>query len=85
MNRKVGPFVELGFSWVPAIDSEVPEVVFNPCGHLSSRSAAEFWSQMALPNNAPPNALYRPMCPYCAKPLCRRAGERPFCKIIFQT
>lgn len=85
MCRKTGPFVELGFSWVPAIDSDIPEVVFNPCGHMASTTAAERWSKIQLPNNAPPDAVYRAACPCCAKPLSRKIGENPFNKIIFQT
>ncbi|CAN0515899.1 unnamed protein product [Laminaria digitata] len=36
-----------------------------------------------MPNNAPPDAVYRPICPYCAKPLLCKNGERPYHKMIF--
>ena len=53
------------------------------------------WSQLALPDNAPPNARYRPICPFCAKPLktpssgastagAENSSERPFNRILFQ-
>ncbi|CAB1118366.1 unnamed protein product [Ectocarpus sp. CCAP 1310/34] len=44
---------------------------------------AERWSRLAMPNNAPPDAVYRPICPYCAKPLQCKDGERPYSKMIF--
>ncbi|CAM9525230.1 unnamed protein product, partial [Ectocarpus sp. 13 AM-2016] len=71
------------FGWCPAIDREVPTVVFNPCGHAASLEVAERWSRLAMPNNAPPDAVYRPICPYCAKPLQCKDGERPYSKMIF--
>lgn len=44
---------------------------------------AERWARLAMPNNAPPDAVYRPICPYCAKPLQCKNGERPYSKMIF--
>lgn len=45
---------------------------------------AERWAGTPMPNNAPPDAVYRPICPYCAKPLLgARKGDRPYSKIIF--
>ena len=85
--RTRGPFVELKLEWEPAICDDEPEVAFNPCGHIVSERVARKWSQLALPDNAPPNARYRPICPYCAKPLKTdtKAGEHPFTRIIFQS
>ncbi|CAM9435056.1 unnamed protein product [Ectocarpus sp. 4 AP-2014] len=83
MCRTPGPLVEIKFGWCPAIDREVPTVVFNPCGHAASLEVAERWSRLAMPNNAPPDAVYRPICPYCAKPLQCKDGERPYSKMIF--
>ena len=45
------------------------QVAFNPCGHIVSERVARRWAALALPDNAPPNARYRPICPFCAKPL----------------
>ncbi|CAM9116456.1 unnamed protein product [Ectocarpus fasciculatus] len=83
MCRTPGPLVEIKFGWCSAIDREVPTVVFNPCGHAASLEVAERWSRLAMPNNAPPDAVYRPICPYCAKPLQCKDGERPYSKMIF--
>ncbi|KAH8045263.1 hypothetical protein JL722_14328 [Aureococcus anophagefferens] len=49
--------------------------------------ASRKWASLALPDNAPPNARYRPICPFCAKPLKTdaRAGEQPFNRILFQS
>ena len=78
--RTSGPFVELKLEWEPAICKEKPDVVFNPCGHIASAACAEQWSRFALPDNAPPQPTYRPVCPFCAKPL---AAERPYSRILF--
>ncbi|CAM9876174.1 unnamed protein product, partial [Hapterophycus canaliculatus] len=82
MCRAPGALVEIQFGWCQAIDREIPTVVFNPCGHAASLDVAERWSRSAMPNNAPPDAVYRPICPYCAKPLQCKAGER-YSKMIF--
>merc|ERR1719502_265349 len=93
--RKRGPFVELKLEWEPAICKDPPTVAFNPCGHIVSSETAEHWAQLALPDNAPPNARYRPICPFCAKPLKMpsatapatgpdNSSERPFNRILFQ-
>ena len=95
--RKRGPFVELKLEWEPAICKHPPTVAFNPCGHIVSLETAEHWARLALPDNAPPNARYRPICPFCAKPLktpatpatptsASLAGpeERPYNRILFQ-
>jgi len=81
--RKSGPFVELKLEWEPAIDKKKPTVVFNPCGHLVSEAVAKHWAAIDLPDNAPPNARYRPICPFCAKPLNCDAGEKPYNRIRF--
>jgi len=85
--RSRGPFVELKLEWEPAICDEEPEVAFNPCGHIVSERVARKWASLALPDNAPPNARYRPICPFCAKPLKTdtRNGDQPFTKILFQS
>ena len=85
--RTRGPFVELKLEWEPAICDDEPEVAFNPCGHIVSERVARKWAALALPDNAPPNARYRPICPFCAKPLKTdaRAGEQPFNRILFQS
>ena len=85
--RTRGPFVELKLEWEPAICDDEPEVAFNPCGHIVSERVARKWASLALPDNAPPNARYRPICPFCAKPLKTdtRAGEQPFNRILFQS
>ena len=95
--RKRGPFVELKLEWEPAIRKHPPTVAFNPCGHIVSLETAEHWARLALPDNAPPNARYRPICPFCAKPLKTPAApatptsssvagpeERPYNRILFQ-
>ena len=48
---------------------------------------ARKWAGLALPDNAPPNARYRPICPFCAKPLKTdaRAGDQPYSRILFQS
>ena len=48
---------------------------------------ARKWAGLALPDNAPPNARYRPICPFCAKPLKidARAGDQPYSRILFQS
>ena len=66
--RTRGPFVELKLEWEPAICDDEPEVAFNPCGHIVSERVARKWASLALPDSAPPNARYRPICPFCAKP-----------------
>jgi len=43
-------------------------------------SFARCRSNIRLPDNAPPNAKYRPICPYCAKALKRV----PYSRIIWQ-
>lgn len=85
--RTRGPFVELRLEWEPAICDEEPEVAFNPCGHIVSERVARKWAGLALPDNAPPNARYRPICPFCAKPLKidARAGDQPYSRILFQS
>ena len=85
--RTRGPFVELRLEWEPAICDEEPEVAFNPCGHIVSEAVAKKWAALALPDNAPPNARYRPICPFCAKPLKTdlRNSEHPYTKILFQS
>ena len=85
--RTRGPFVELKLEWEPAICDDEPEVAFNPCGHIVSERVARKWASLALPDNAPPNARYRPICPFCAKPLKTdaRAGEQPFNRILFES
>jgi len=84
--RRRGPFVELKLEWEPAICRDTPTVVLNPCGHIVSQATAVYWSQIELPDNAPPNARYRPICPFCARPL--KSGEteadRPYNPILFQ-
>jgi len=80
MCRTQGPYVELKFSWVPSISNGEPLAVFNPCGHITDLETAERWSNIRLPDNAPPNAKYRPICPYCAKALKRV----PYSRIIWQ-
>jgi len=85
--RTRGPFVELKLEWEPAICDEEPEVAFTSCGHIVSERVARKWASLALPDNAPPNARYRPICPFCAKPLKTdtRNGDQPFTKILFQS
>jgi len=85
--RTRGPFVELKLEWEPAICDDEPEVTFNPCGHIVSERVARKWAALALPDNAPPNARYRPICPFCAKPLKTdsRPGEQPYNRILFQS
>jgi len=85
--RARGPFVELRLEWEPAICDDEPEVCFNPCGHIVSERVARRWAALALPDNAPPNARYRPICPFCAKPLKSdaRAGDHPYNRILFQS
>ncbi|CAM9472304.1 unnamed protein product, partial [Phaeothamnion confervicola] len=81
--RKPGPFTPALFQWLPAVDSAPPTVVFNPCGHVASEPVARFWSTMLMPNNAPPDAVLRPVCPHCAKPLRNRPGEPPYSRIVW--
>lgn len=85
--RARGPFVELKLEWEPAICDDEPEVAFNPCGHIVSERCARKWASLSLPDNAPPNARYRPICPFCAKPLKAdsRNGDQPFNRILFQS
>lgn len=45
---------------------------------------AKFWSELCLPDNAPPNARYRPICPYCARPLRQTDKGLTYSKLIFQ-
>ena len=87
---------QLKLEWEPAICKDPPTVAFNPCGHIVSDETAAHWSRLALPDNAPPNARYRPICPFCAKPLktpststsadgsTAAVSEKPFNKILFQ-
>ena len=82
MCRTPGPFTELKLEWVPSICAEEPLCVFNPCGHLIGLEAAEFWSTVKLPDNAPPNAKFRPVCCFCSKALKR---NKPFSRIIWET
>jgi pellino protein len=85
--RKVGPFKKIELLWEPAICKDGPTVCFNPCGHIVSEPVAQLWSRLLLPDNAPPNARYRPACPFCVTPLKTDGeGEGPhtYSRIIFQ-
>ncbi|KAJ8605537.1 hypothetical protein CTAYLR_000091 [Chrysophaeum taylorii] len=83
--RTRGPFVELKLEWEPSICDDEPQVAFNPCGHIVSERVARKWASLALPDNAPPNARYRPICPFCAKPLKVSNGDHPYNRILFQS
>eukprot|EP01084_Bolivina_argentea_P096237 173005_1 len=80
--RCTGPFVKLQMRWIPGIDSGDLSCIFNPCGHACSVECAEKWSKKGplVPNNAPPDAVFRPSCPFCGVAL---STNPPYSKLVF--
>ena len=71
----------------PLYRAAVEEAVSAPLGSEAKSALQEKIAGLALPDNAPPNARYRPICPFCAKPLKTdaRAGDQPYSRILFQS
>ena len=83
--RKVGPYVPVAFAFESSICSKKPTHVFNPCGHVASKSTCALWSSIPLPNPGGKHVPPSPKCPFCATDLvCSVTKGGPFNRLIFQ-
>jgi hypothetical protein len=83
--RQEGPFVPIAFAFEPSVCSRMPTHVFNPCGHVASQEACEFWASMWMPARDVTAAGLVHMCPYCATELAEPPYGAPYSRLCLQT
>jgi pellino protein len=77
--REVGPYVrlELGQERAFFIDSGALTHAFVPCGHVTTKRTAEYWTSVQIPHLS---NEWTSRCPFCTEPL---DPEKPAVKLLF--